>query len=88
MPALSEQLPGQLTGWRCPGCNGGDLEYFADHYRTGVVLDPFGGSGTTGAVAQGLGRDAILVDLDERNLDLARQRIGMFLTTEPARRPL
>ena len=88
MPALSEQLPGQLTGWRCPGCNGGDLEYFADHWRPGLVLDPFGGSGTTGAVAQGLGRDAILVDLDERNLDLARQRIGMFLTTEPARRPL
>ena len=58
-----------------------------DNYRTGVVLDPFGGSGTTGAVAQGLGRDAILVDLDERNLDLARERIGMFLTTEPARRP-
>ena len=30
-------------------------------------------------VATGHGRDAILIDLDERNADLARERIGMFL---------
>lgn len=48
-------------------------------WRRGVVLDPFGGSGTTGVVAAHHGRDAILVDLDERNVDLARERIGMFL---------
>ena len=70
------------VGWSDCGCSDD-----GSHWRPGVVLDPFGGSGTTGAVAQGLGRDAILIDLDERNLDLARQRIGMFLTTEPARRP-
>jgi len=46
-----------------------------DSYRTGVVLDPFGGSGTTGAVATGLSRDCILIDLDERNAALARERI-------------
>lgn len=51
-------------------------------YRRGVVLDPFGGSGTTGAVATGLGRDAILVDLDDRNVELARERVGMFLEVE------
>lgn len=56
-----------------------------DSYRNGIVLDPFGGSGTTGAVATGLGRDAILIDIDERNADLARDRIGMFLTVEDAR---
>jgi hypothetical protein len=56
-----------------------------DSYRNGVVLDPFGGSGTTGMVATGLGRDAILIDLDERNADLARDRIGMFLTVEDTR---
>lgn len=50
-----------------------------DTWRRGHVLDPFGGSGTTGAVATGLGRDATLIDLDDRNLDLARNRIGMFL---------
>ena len=48
-------------------------------WRPGIVLDPFAGSGTTLAVATGLGRDAIGIDLDERNLDLARERIGMFL---------
>lgn len=52
------------------------------HWRRGVVLDPFGGSGTTGVVATGLGRDAILIDVDERNAELARERIGMFLTVE------
>jgi DNA modification methylase len=50
-----------------------------DSWRPGVVLDPFGGSGTTGRVATGLGRDAWLIDLDGKNLDLARERCGMFL---------
>jgi hypothetical protein len=49
-------------------------------YRPGVVLDPFGGSGTTAQVATGHGRDCLLIDLDERNLDLARERVGMWLT--------
>lgn len=53
-----------------------------DSWRRGVVLDPFGGSGTTGVVATGHGRDAILIDIDERNAELARERIGMFLTVE------
>jgi len=51
-------------------------------WRRGICLDPFGGSGTTGAVATGHGRDAILIDLDERNAELAIQRLGMFLTVE------
>jgi hypothetical protein len=50
-----------------------------DDYRRGVVLDPFAGSGTTLAVANGLGRDAVGIDLDDRNADLARNRVGMFL---------
>jgi site-specific DNA-methyltransferase (cytosine-N4-specific) len=48
----------------------------------GTILDPFAGSGTTGAVATGNGRNALLIDLDERNADLARNRVGMFLTIE------
>ena len=51
-----------------------------DTWRNGIVLDPFAGSGTTLAVATGHGRDAIGIDLDSRNADLARERIGMFLT--------
>lgn len=50
-----------------------------DTWRNGVVLDPFAGSGTTLQVATGHGRDAIGIDLDERNVDLARERCGMFL---------
>jgi DNA modification methylase len=50
-----------------------------DDYRRGIVLDPFAGSGTTLAVATGLGRDAIGIDLDARNADLARERVGMLL---------
>lgn len=56
-----------------------------DTWRPGHVLDPFAGSGTTLAVATGHGRDATGIDLDPRNADLARDRIGMFLTiNEPA----
>ena len=51
-------------------------------WRPGVVLDPFAGSGTVLAVATGHGRDAIGIDLDERNAHLAQERVGMFLTVE------
>jgi hypothetical protein len=47
-----------------------------NNWRNGMVLDPFAGSGTTLAVATGHGRDAIGVDLDARNLELARDRVG------------
>lgn len=45
----------------------------------GTILDPFGGSGTTAAVATGHGRDCWLIDIDDRNVNLARERVGMFL---------
>ena len=44
-----------------------------------TVLDPFGGSGTTGAIAVGLGRAAILCELNPAYIELARQRIGPML---------
>ena len=53
-----------------------------DSWRNGVVLDPFAGSGTTLAVATGHGRDCIGIDLDDRNADLAVERVGMFLAVE------
>jgi hypothetical protein len=55
-----------------------------DAWRPGMVLDPFAGSGTTLAVAHGHGRSAIGIDLDERNRDLALDRVGMWLD-EPVR---
>jgi hypothetical protein len=59
------------------------------HWRPGVVLDPFAGTGTTLAVAVGHGRSAIGIDLDERNADLARMRegLGMFLEVVEHRPP-
>ncbi|MHC2797160.1 DNA modification methylase [Mesorhizobium jarvisii] len=53
------------------GCPGG-----------GTVLDPFGGAGTTGLVADQLQRNAILIELNPAYAEMARHRIsddaGMF----------
>ena len=40
-----------------------------------VLLDPFGGAGTTGLVASRLGRDAVLIELNPEYAAMARQRI-------------
>lgn len=42
----------------------------------GTVLDPFGGSGTTGVVAERLGRNAILIELNPEYVEMARRRIA------------
>lgn len=47
-----------------------------DAFRPGVVLDPFGGTGTTNAVAELHGRDSIWIDIDERNRALVPQRMA------------
>ncbi|RWB67612.1 site-specific DNA-methyltransferase [Mesorhizobium sp.] len=48
----------------------------------GTVLDPFGGAGTTGLVADRLQRNAILIELNPAYAEMARRRIaadaGMF----------
>ena len=41
-----------------------------------VVLDPFGGAGTTGLVADRLPRAAILLELNEKYAGMARDRIN------------
>lgn len=41
----------------------------------GLVLDCFGGSGTTGAAAIGCGRDAVLIDRDKHWVEVMRQRM-------------
>jgi DNA modification methylase len=43
--------------------------------KGGTVLDPFGGAGTTGLVADRLERNAILVELNKAYADMARNRI-------------
>ena len=50
--------------------------------KGGTVLDPFGGSGTTGIVAAQHNRNAVLLELNQEYIDLAKARIekdmGMF----------
>jgi len=43
--------------------------------KDGYVLDPFGGSGTTGLVADRLGRNATLIELNEDYLNIGTNRI-------------
>jgi DNA modification methylase len=51
--------------------------------KAGTVLDPFGGSGTTGIVAVNNNRHAVLCELNQEYIDLAKDRInqegGMFV---------
>lgn len=41
-----------------------------------LVLDPFGGSGTTGLVASKLGRKAVLVELNPQYVQMGKKRLG------------
>ncbi len=75
-PEIGWEYERTTLGWT--DCGHGD-------YRRGVVLDPFAGSGTTLAVASGMGRDSVGIDLDARNASLARDRVGMFLDVTDAR---
>lgn len=54
----------------------------------GTVLDPFGGAGTTGLVADRLRRDAVLIELNTQSAEIARRRLhgdaGMFAAVEAA----
>jgi DNA (cytosine-5)-methyltransferase 1 len=63
-------------GWQLP-CGHGDLPRVPC-----VVLDPFGGSGTTAATAVGMGRASIYVDASEKYRDLARERVGPLLCVD------
>jgi len=42
----------------------------------GTVLDPFGGSGTTGEVAEVNGRNSVLIELNPQYVELAKRRTG------------
>jgi hypothetical protein len=76
----------RASTWTFCGCSSPWWESEAG-WRTGIVLDPFAGSGTTLDAAQAVGRHAIGIDLDARNADLARQRVGMFLEVDEGTAP-
>jgi DNA modification methylase len=52
----------------------------------GTILDPFGGAGTTGLVADRLGRNAILIELSPQYATMAERRLrddaGMFASVD------
>jgi site-specific DNA-methyltransferase (adenine-specific) len=47
------------------------------------VLDPFAGSGTTGAAAIELGRSCVLIDSSEESVSLIERRLGISATPPP-----
>src|SRR5258708_13416530 len=51
--------------------------------RAGIVLDPFGGSGTTLFAAQKSGRSARLIEDDPSYCDVILQRFEAFTGTSP-----
>jgi site-specific DNA-methyltransferase (cytosine-N4-specific) len=73
-PEVGWERDVRTVGWSDCGHNA---------YRAGRVLDPFGGSGTTAAIATGHGRHCTLIDIDSRNADLAMSRVGMLLEVAP-----
>jgi len=66
------------TGWR-PTCTCG-----CEETRPGIVLDPFGGSGTTGIVAAQEKREYILIELSEDYAEnIARPRLAAVELSVP-----
>jgi len=53
----------EIVGWTDCGCSAG--------WEAGVVLDPFAGRGTVGIVAEKLGRNSILIDLNKDYCEMA-----------------
>jgi len=62
-----------ISGWSRPG---------------GIIVDPFGGTGTTALVASALGRHGISVDMSADYCRLARWRTTDLRQIERARRPI
>src|SRR5690606_1797797 len=82
-PAEGRQDRAPEIGWEIDRTTIGWTDCGHDDWRPAVVLDPFVGSGTTLAVATGHGHDAIGIDLDERNYQLALERVGPMLLGPP-----
>jgi len=79
---MTRSLPLTYTkDWTDCGCGVG--------WEAGVVLDPFAGSGTVGVVAERLGRNSILIDLNKEYCEMAYRRLKplvrqMKLDREPS----
>jgi len=78
-PAVSERQKREgtgyhqlfMVGWADCGCNAG--------WESGVVLDPFLGSGTTALVALKLGRGFVGIEINREYCEMALRRIEPYL---------
>ena len=59
----------ETTGWRA------SCDCAWNDHRPATVLDPFGGSGTVGLVAERLQRDAVLIEISDAYAKMAETRI-------------
>lgn len=66
-PREAYERPIRELGFTDCGCNAG--------FHSGVVLDPFMGSGTTAIAAKKLGRDYVGIDLNQKYIDIANRRL-------------
>jgi hypothetical protein len=58
-----------------------------DHITVWATQDPFSGSGTTGQVAEELGRDAVLIELNPIYLEMQGIRRAVEGVLEPSPKP-
>jgi DNA modification methylase len=89
--AIAELVPPDVMAWEIAiaGFSGAHFATFppalvvpcvlAGCPAGGTVLDPFGGAGTTGLVAERLGREAILIELNHKYARIARDRLRSAL---------
>lgn len=59
----------------CPKCDNGNLVLKNVNVKSGIVFDPFMGSGVTALVAKQLGKNYIGVDLSPEYVKIARERL-------------
>lgn len=69
---LAGMVEKRTVAWE-PSCECGSLGIYED--QPCLVMDPFCGSGTVGAVCQRLGRDFVGIELFPENAEMARARI-------------
>lgn len=76
-----EEVVRSTVGWKS-GCDCGNKETVPCR-----VIDPFNGSGTTGAVACQLGRDYVGIELNPKYAAMAERRISIAIKRTAPRKP-
>ena len=86
---MGPSIASTTTGWQ-PTCSCRQSGFGAPYpTRPCLVLDPFGGAGTVGLVAQRLGRRSVCIEINRDYAHMARERCeqDLPLTQRPNREP-